>query len=109
MQNFGTLQQFLNFCPPQYVIVQGVWGGPRLIFLIGILIFMLLRSPCKLSEPYGNPFLGFESSYFCYIGAHAKFQNPTTIFEFLSPQICHSAGSKGGPQIFVWIGILIFK
>jgi hypothetical protein len=33
-------------------------GGPQL-FWIGILIFMLLRSPCKNLEPYDNPFWGF--------------------------------------------------
>jgi hypothetical protein len=26
------------------------------IFFIGILIFLLLRSPCRISEPYDNPF-----------------------------------------------------
>ena len=27
-----------------------------MIFVIGILIFLLLRSLCKISEPYDNPF-----------------------------------------------------
>jgi hypothetical protein len=31
-------------------------GGPRNIFLVGILIFLLLRSPCKISKTYDNPF-----------------------------------------------------
>ena len=31
------------------------------IFLIGILIFLLLRSPCKISEPYDNPFWYFSN------------------------------------------------
>ena len=34
-------------------------GGGRLspiFFLVGILIFLLVRSPCKISEPYDNPF-----------------------------------------------------
>ena len=39
---------------PKYVIVRGVGGVPEL-------------------------FWGLESSYFCYLGAQAKFQNPTTI------------------------------
>jgi hypothetical protein len=34
--------------------------GPQLFILIRILIFMLLRSPCKNSEPYNNPIWGFE-------------------------------------------------
>ena len=32
-------------------------GGPRFCSCIGILIFWLLRSPCKISGPYNNPFL----------------------------------------------------
>jgi hypothetical protein len=35
--------------------VQGVGGFPDL-FLVGILIFLLLRSPCKISRPYDNSF-----------------------------------------------------
>jgi hypothetical protein len=31
-------------------------GGPQIFFLIGILIFLLLRSPCKITKPYDNPF-----------------------------------------------------
>ena len=33
------------------------------LLLIGILIFMLLRSPCKNLKPYDNPFWGFEQRY----------------------------------------------
>ena len=32
-------------------------GGPRIIFLVGILLFLLVRSPCKISEPYDNSLL----------------------------------------------------
>jgi hypothetical protein len=32
-----------------------------------------------------------ESEYFCYLGAHAKFQNPTTI---LSGRISNEPGEK---------------
>jgi hypothetical protein len=28
------------------------WGCPQILFLIGIVIVLLLRSPCKISEPY---------------------------------------------------------
>jgi hypothetical protein len=56
MQNLGTLRQFLNLPPlsPQICDSAGGRGGPRLFFLIGILIFLLLRSPCKIWEPYDN-------------------------------------------------------
>jgi hypothetical protein len=30
------------------------------LFFIGILLFLLLRSPCKNVKPYDNPFCGFE-------------------------------------------------
>jgi hypothetical protein len=30
---------------------------------MGILIFLLLRSPCKKLKPYNNPFWGFEQGY----------------------------------------------
>ena len=39
-------------CPPNYSIVR---GGPRNIFLPGILIFLLFRSPYKFSEPFDKP------------------------------------------------------
>jgi hypothetical protein len=38
-------------------------GGPQNLFLIGILIFLLLRSPCKILKLYNNPFWGFEQRY----------------------------------------------
>jgi hypothetical protein len=61
MQNLGTLQQFLNFSP-QICESAGGWGVPK-FFFIGILIFMLLRSPCKNLKPYDNPFWGFEQRW----------------------------------------------
>ena len=56
MQNFITLRQFLNLPPlsPQICDSAGGRGGPRLFLLIGIIIFLLLRSPCKILEPYGD-------------------------------------------------------
>jgi hypothetical protein len=39
----------------------GLQNGQKKIF-IGILIFLLLRSPCKNLEPYDNPFWGFSNS-----------------------------------------------
>jgi hypothetical protein len=38
-------------CPPKYSIVR----GPDDFLLVGILIFLLLRSPCKIAKPYDNP------------------------------------------------------
>ena len=29
-------------------------GSPRICFEVGILLFLLVRSPCKISEPYDN-------------------------------------------------------
>jgi hypothetical protein len=37
-------------------------GGPRNnYFCIGILLFLLLRSPCKISNSYDMPLLGFSN------------------------------------------------
>ena len=35
----------------------------KLLLLIGILLFLFFRSPCKILEPYDNPFCGFEQRY----------------------------------------------
>jgi hypothetical protein len=35
-------------------------GGPRVCFWVGILISLLVRSPCKISESYDNPLWAFE-------------------------------------------------
>ena len=39
---------------------KGVRGVP-IFFLIGILIFLLFRSPCKISEPYDTPFFDLSN------------------------------------------------
>ena len=44
-------------CPPKYIIVWGIGVVPNNFFFIGILIFLLLRSPCKIWEPYDNSLL----------------------------------------------------
>ena len=61
MQNFKTVAQALlgetahfGFCPPKIGLIEGVGGVPEIFFSL-------------------------ESSYLCYLGAHAKIQNPTTI------------------------------
>ena len=42
-------------------VILGGRGGPRIIFFIGILLFLLLRSPCKVSNSYDMPLLGFSN------------------------------------------------
>ena len=76
IRSFRTLGQLLK-TPPFQLIVRGERGVP-------------------------NFFWGLESCYFCELGAHATFRNHTTIFENtpLSPQICHSAGGRGVPELF---------
>ena len=54
-QNPRTTFENNPLCPPKYSIVRGVGRVPD-FFLVGILIFLLLRSPCKISKPYENPF-----------------------------------------------------
>jgi hypothetical protein len=59
MQSFIILRQLLAITPPlsaQLVHSAGGRGGPQILFLIGILIFLLLRSLCQISKPYDNPF-----------------------------------------------------
>ena len=36
-------------------------GLPEFLFLIEILIFLVVRSPYKISEPYNNPFWAFSN------------------------------------------------
>jgi hypothetical protein len=48
----GNFSKYPPF-PPKNRIVRGI-GGSSMIFLVGLLIFWLLRSPCKISEPYNN-------------------------------------------------------
>ena len=52
MQNFGTLRQFFEFLFPSICHSAGGRGGPQIV--------MYLSSPCKVLEPYDNPFWGFE-------------------------------------------------
>jgi hypothetical protein len=48
--SFGTLGQLLKIAP------SATQNLPSANFLIGILIFLLVKSPCKISYPYDNPF-----------------------------------------------------
>ena len=43
--------------PVKIGLIGGVWGGPRNSIFIGLLLFLLLRSPRKNSEPQLPPFL----------------------------------------------------
>jgi hypothetical protein len=48
--------------------------------------------------------LGLESFYFCELGAHAKFWNPTKCFEntpLFSQNIYNSVRGRGVPPFFV--------
>jgi hypothetical protein len=38
--------------------IKGARGGPPNLILIGILLFLLLRNPCKNLKSYDNPFWG---------------------------------------------------
>jgi hypothetical protein len=62
LDNFSKYPPF----PPKNRIVRGVGGVPEIFFWL-------------------------ESYYFCYLGAHAKFQNPTTI---PSGRMSHEPGEK---------------
>ena len=55
--SFGTLGQIFKIPPfsAQKSHSAGGRGGPRIFFLVGILIFLIFRSPCKISKPYDNP------------------------------------------------------
>jgi hypothetical protein len=54
MQSFGTLSHLLKIPPlsAQKAHSAGGRGGPRNIFLGGILIFLFLWTPCKISRPW---------------------------------------------------------
>ena len=43
-------------------LFQGAQGGPRNLIFIGILIFLLLRSPCKYLKSYDKSFLEIEQT-----------------------------------------------
>ena len=90
MQNFKTVAQALlgetahfGFCPPKIGFFRGLGGAAKIYFLL-------------------------ESSYFCYLGTHAKIWNPTiNPYRVLSngtnnntnkKKIKISASTDGGPR-----------
>jgi hypothetical protein len=58
-RNPWTTFEITSFSAQKYHSARGR-GGPPIIFLIGILIYTLLRSPCKDLKAYDNPFWDFE-------------------------------------------------
>ena len=73
----------------------GQGGVPPIFFLMGILLFMLLGSLSGIYFKIAHFLVkigligrvggvteilfSWESSYFCYLGAHAKIQNPSCL------------------------------
>ena len=53
-------QKWTTFSPlsGQNSYIQGARGGPQNLIFIGILLFLLLRNPCKNLKSYDNPFWG---------------------------------------------------
>ena len=51
------------FCPPKIGFFRGLGGVPEIFFLIGIFIFLWLRSPCKKLKSYDKPLYGFEQRH----------------------------------------------
>ena len=70
MQNSKTVAQtllgetaHLGFCPPKIGFFRGVGGGGvSIFFLIGILFYWLVRSPCKNLKSYDKSFLEIEQT-----------------------------------------------
>ena len=53
-----------------------MWRGREIIFFfIGILFFLLLRSPCKISEPYTN-----QPTYLCILAISSGLMQEFIIF-----------------------------
>ena len=77
-RNHRTTFENTPICPPKYSIVRWVGAVPDF-------------------------FEGVESSYFCYLGPHAKFQNPRTTFEntpLCPPKYSIVRGVGGSPVFF---------
>jgi hypothetical protein len=56
---------FLKIPPLPPIVCHSAGGGGAVpnFFWVEILLFLLVWSPCKISEPYDNPFWGFEQRW----------------------------------------------
>ena len=90
MISLSGINSKLAHFPVKIGLIGGVGGVPKFFFLMGILLFMLLRSPRINLEPYDKPFWDIlEISPF-------------------SGQNRVKWGGRGGPRNLFSIGILIF-
>ena len=48
-----------GFCPPKIVFFRGLGGVPEIFFLLGIFIFLWVRTPCKKLKYYDTPLCHF--------------------------------------------------
>jgi hypothetical protein len=89
-----TFLKFPHF-PVKIGLFRGVGGVPEIIFFIEILLFLLLRSPCKKLKPYDNPFWGFEQGYQEINNKKRKF--PLAPMGVLGPGSAHARLSAWPP------------
>ena len=86
----------------------GVGWVSEFVLLIGILIFLLLRSPRKILEPYDNPFWDFSNG-----GTRQEEEQPSLINKFcLQPRAAHAIRSDqlkvSNEHNFFWGGVGTF-
>ena len=106
MISFSGIYLKLAHFPIKIGLIQGVGGVPKIWFIIGIFLLILLGSPLKDSEPFNKPFwdifeispfsdqnrvnsqgrggpriffFQLESYYLCYLGAHTQILNPISL------------------------------
>ena len=83
MQNFKTVTQTLlektahfGFCPPKIGVFRGLGGVPKIFSLIGIFIFLWVRSPSKKLKSYHTPLCQFSN------GGNKKNNKKTRVEKF---------------------------
>ena len=72
-------------------LFQGGRGGPQIFFFIGFVIFLLLRSPCKISKLQHKPFWEIQP-----------------ILAFVRPKSVFLGGQGGSPKCFFHWNLHIF-
>ena len=86
-QNCSTNPSWRNgpfrLFPAQNRLFGGSRGGPRSLIFVGILLFLLLRSPCKISKLLDKPFWEKQP-----------------ISAFVRPKSAFLGGSGGSPKFF---------